>query len=137
MGMLENVYCYMYQPLSYPQYLLRFTNLHDIASSMGGNIHDQAIENIAAEKLFGIKDLQEKEITKSEKNLIQSTAEDMYLAVAFIMHADKRRFGKLQEDLENDYTKGNNNYPLDLVKAHQLLNDYKHYQHTHQPISTG
>ena len=116
---------------SNPQYLQRFTNLHDIASSMGGNLHDQAIESIAAEKLFGIKDLQEKEFSKSDKNLIQSTAEDMYLDVAFIMHADKRRFGKLQKDRENDYTKGTNNYPLDLVKAHQLLNDYKHYQPTH------
>jgi len=34
---------------------------------------------------------------------------------------------KIIEGLENDFTKGNDNYPRDLVKAYQLLNDYKHY----------
>ena len=30
-------------------------------------------------------------------------------------------------NIENDYTKGNNNYPQNTVKAYQLLVDYKSY----------
>ena len=29
------------------------------------------------------------------------------------------------EELENDYTKGNNNYSTNMVKAYQLINEYE------------
>ena len=37
-------------------------------------------------------------------------------------------YGKLFEELENDFTKGHNNYPTDMVKAYQLLNEYKSWR---------
>jgi hypothetical protein len=46
----------------------------------------------------------------------------------FIQQCDRRRFGKLVEELENDYTKGNDNYPQDLVSAYRLLSEYKNWQ---------
>ena len=64
-------------------------------------------------------------ITAGEKSNIQADAKDMYLATALIQHADPKRFKKLQDELENDYTKGNDNYPKSVVKAYQLLNDFK------------
>ena len=51
----------------------------------------------------------------------------MYLACAFISQADPKRYGRLKEELENDYTKGTDSYPHDMVKAYQLLNEYKHW----------
>jgi hypothetical protein len=53
---------------------------------------------------------------------------DLCLATAFILQCDRRRFGKLLEELENDFTKGHNNYPSDMVKAYQLLNEYKQWR---------
>ena len=38
------------------------------------------------------------------------------------------RYGRLIEDLVNDYTKGNDNYPENMVKAYQLLNEFKNWK---------
>ena len=62
----------------------------------------------------------------------------MYLACAFISQADPRRYGRLKEELENDFTKGSDTYPQDMVKAYQLLNKYKNWvPKNHMPESTG
>jgi hypothetical protein len=50
------------------------------------------------------------------------------LATAFVLQCNRRRYGKLLEELENDFTKGHNKYPSDTVKAYQLLNKYKHWK---------
>ena len=42
-----------------------------------------------------------------------------------INKADSKRFSRLQEELENDYTKGVDHYPKSVVKAYHLLNDFK------------
>ena len=62
----------------------------------------------------------------------------MYLDCAFISQADTRRYGRLKEELENDFTKGSDTYPQDMVKAYQLLNKYKNWTPKHQiQESTG
>ena len=45
----------------------------------------------------------------------------------FLHQSDRRRYDKLLEELENDFTKGNDDYPQTLVKAYHLLCEYKHY----------
>ena len=64
--------------------------------------------------------------------MIETTVRDIYLACAFVISSDLRRYGCLIEELENDYTKGNDNYPRNMVKAYQLLNKYKQWN----PIAT-
>jgi hypothetical protein len=49
------------------------------------------------------------------------------LAVAFMSVADKKIYGKLLEELENDYTRGINNYPTTIPSAYNLLVNYKNY----------
>ena len=62
----------------------------------------------------------------------------MYLACVSIYQADPRRYGRLKEELENDFTKGSDTYPQDTVKAYQLLNEYKNWTPKHHiPESTG
>ena len=41
--------------------------------------------------------------------------------------SDLKRYGRLIEELENHYTKGNDNYPRNMVKSYQLLNEYKNW----------
>ena len=48
--------------------------------------------------------------------MIETTAREIYLACAFVINSDLRRYGRLIEELENDYTKGNDNYPHNMVK---------------------
>ena len=59
--------------------------------------------------------------------MIETTSREIYLACAFVINSDLRRYGRLIEELENDYMKGNDNYPRNMVKAYQLLNEYKQW----------
>ena len=59
--------------------------------------------------------------------MIETTAREIYLACVFVINSDLRRYGRLIEELENDDTKGNDNYPCNMVKAYQLLNEYKQW----------
>ena len=59
--------------------------------------------------------------------MIETTAQEIYLAWAFVINSDLRRYRHLIEELENDYTKGNDNYPRNMVKYYQLLNKYKQW----------
>ena len=42
-------------------------------------------------------------------------------------NADKKRFGKLIEDTDNEFSKGVDNYPKSIGDAYNLLNNYKQY----------
>lgn len=55
--------------------------------------------------------------TPPEEELKQATngAKDATIACAFVLGADKASFGKLVENLENDFTQGVNQYPMDLT----------------------
>ena len=52
----------------------------------------------------------------------------MYLACAFLCQSDRKRYGRILEELENDYTKENSNYPTDLVTAYIMISEYKNWQ---------
>ena len=52
----------------------------------------------------------------------------MYLACAFLYQSDRKRHGRLLEELEKYYTKGNFNYPTDLLSAYRMISEYKNWQ---------
>jgi hypothetical protein len=52
-------------------------------------------------------------------------ARDRTLALAFLKRADLRRFGTLRADLENQFSRGNNQYPINLTAAYSLLVNFK------------
>ena len=57
--------------------------------------------------------------------MIETTEQEICLSCAFVINSDLKQYGRLIEELENDYTKGNDNYPRNMVKAYQLLNEYR------------
>ena len=59
--------------------------------------------------------------------MIETTAQDIYLSCAFVINYNLKRYGRLIEELENNYTKGNDNYPRNMVKAYQFLNEHKQW----------
>lgn len=92
------------------KYLQKFRNLVDIATSLGGNLHDEAVSRIVTLRLHApLTDPRDTSLTVAERVNIQEVEKEQYLALALISQSDKKRFGRLQEELENDYTKGNNN----------------------------
>jgi GTPase Era involved in 16S rRNA processing len=44
-------------------------------------------------------------------------SQEKYLAVAFLLGSDRNQYGKLIENLENDFTQGQDIYPRDKVPA--------------------
>jgi hypothetical protein len=70
--------------------------------------------------------------------IVQIAAKELCLAMAFLLQCNRRRYGKLLKELKNDFTKGHMNYPPDMVKAYQLLNEYKQWRPTSSaPQSDG
>ena len=54
-----------------------------------------------------------------------TAAKQQYLAIAFLKRADQRRYGGLWSELENNYTRGQDQYPPDLTNAYNLLLNYR------------
>ena len=77
-------------------------------------------------------------ITAPQQAIVQENAIDMYLAYDFLCQSDRKQYGRLLEELENNYTKGNSNYPTDLVTAYRMISEYKNWQpHSSVPESDG
>jgi hypothetical protein len=47
------------------------------------------------------------------------------IAIGFMKRADKRHYGGLWSELENNFTRGQDHYPADLTNAYNLLLNYK------------
>jgi hypothetical protein len=60
-----------------------------------------------------------------ELNATKEGAIEEYLAMAFLMGADRNRYGKLIEDLENAFTQGQDNYPRTVTGAYTMLTTWK------------
>jgi len=52
-------------------------------------------------------------------------ARDRTLALAFLKRADRCHFGTLWADLENQFSRGNDQYPTNLTAAYSLLVNFK------------
>jgi hypothetical protein len=120
-----NVYNLRQNNMSNHEYLQRFQNLVEVATSYNGQLHDQSIVHICTEKLHPGKTYIS--LSEAQKLAVQTASSELYLATMFIHQSDRRRFGKLSEELENSFTKGNDDYPDNLVSAYHLINEYKHY----------
>jgi Zinc knuckle len=55
-------------------------------------------------------------------------ARDKLLAMFFLAGADKKRFGKLVEDLNNAYLSGKDNYPESIESTLTLLTHYQDHK---------
>ena len=101
-------------------------NLVDMAESYDAKLYYQAMFKIAQDSTV-YSTTAEADLQDDKIKTIETTAREIYLACAFIINSDLRRYRHLIEDLENDYTKGNDNYPRNMVKSYQLLNKYKQW----------
>jgi hypothetical protein len=55
-------------------------------------------------------------------------ARSKFIAMASLYTVDKQRYGKLLDELENDFTKGTDNYPDSVTKAYNLVVNHKGQQ---------
>jgi hypothetical protein len=104
--------------------------------SYHGQLHDQAITNIVTERLH--PGTEYSALNANQQETVQTASSDLYLTTMFIHQSNRRRYGKLSEDLENSFTKGNDNYPENLDSACHLINEFKCWQpKPNTPDSSG
>ena len=74
--------------------------------------------------------------TDNEREAARSQAKDEYLAILFLLNSDKKRYGNLMRDIENEYTRGTDSYPTTLSAAYDYLVNYR-VDRQHQETDDG
>ena len=99
-----------------PDYLDKLMNLTEMAESYERTLYDAAVFNISL-LASNLRKTPEANLDEDERIIINAAAREIHLSCAFVIASDPKRYGHLVEELENDYTKGNNNYPTNMVKS--------------------
>jgi hypothetical protein len=75
---------------------------------------------------------------KIKKTLV--VTRECYLSCMILQRSDNSRFYQVKTNLQNDMTKGTNNFPKTVVQMTRLLSNYKvppRHVHAHEPDSEG
>jgi hypothetical protein len=64
-------------------------------------------------------------LTADEITKLENEANEAVKAALLISRADKRRFGKLKDDLANNYLLGTDQYPNTFKKALRILGNFQ------------
>jgi hypothetical protein len=104
------------------KFLETFQTLTSVITECGGEIGHNPAGILAALKEKGGGPVS---ATPDEIAVAKATAKERYLAVAMLSAADNSRYSRLNEDLENEYTKGSNHYPKTITEAYKLIVNYR------------
>ena len=90
----------------------------DVIDATGGSlgVHDGIVKEVAAADGKNIA-----AVTAIEKREINAKAKGKYLATAFLLGANRLRYGRYLEDLENDFLQGQENYPKTESSSYNVL----------------
>ncbi len=89
---------------------------------LGDDMH--LADNLPARPACGYTDAQMKE---ARKKILDQT-----VAYGLLVREDRGRYGKLIEEIENDFLKGNNDYPKTPTEAYNLLVNYRSYNNVNK-----
>jgi hypothetical protein len=106
------------------EYARNFKCLWDTVEAFGGSpeIHKGLVKGILA--LPG-QVSNPNNITEDEQNKAEEEVADTVKAVLLISRANKQRYGRLKEQLANNYLLGMDQYPDTLEKASRILGNYQ------------
>jgi hypothetical protein len=107
------------------QYLEKFQMKVAVVEQFRGNIGRNTRVVRAELELAGFTD--QTTAGKKEKLAATQRAKDKYLSVAFLCSADKARYMKLLEDLDNAYLYGTYSYSVNVTSAYNLMVHYKNH----------
>ena len=84
-------------------YLQRFRNIVYVATAYNVQFHEHTIVDIVTET--NIHGTAYKTLTYANKVLIQTSPQKLCMATMFISQAERCQYGKMNEELENYFTK--------------------------------
>jgi hypothetical protein len=123
---LDNAKCTFY---SYQQaadetnanYLSKFKNVIEVIEHYRGAIGEDQVLVLEELKKDGVdNDIP----TADELAQATKTTKNKAHAMAFLKRADKGRYRQLSTELENQYTRGTDQYPITVTEAYNLLVNY-------------
>ena len=85
-----------------------------MTSTFKVQIHDPNIFDILTEGKYPVGGYDILDPYKKED--VQHASKEQYLSCDFIFQSDIKNYGRIIEELNNNYTKGNNNYPDYMFK---------------------
>ena len=105
-------------------YMEHFQNVVDVVTTSGGSIAGhKGVEDTLISKLPG--EVTRETITDIQLKKVLEESTERSTAIAFLLGCDRSRYGKLIEDLENDFLQGRDNYPTTVVAVYNLLTNWK------------
>eukprot|EP00957_Ditylum_brightwellii_P044684 3387977-Ditylum_brightwellii.AAC.1 len=93
----------------YKKYLEAFTNQKNVIEHIRGSVVGHCSLKKMMPKEAGIKDTSN--ASGDERGKATADAKEAYLAMAFLASANRAKYGRLLEELANNYLKGTNEYP--------------------------
>jgi hypothetical protein len=108
--------------MSCQEYFERVKNIVEVIKSLGSTLADDMhLEDELPERepRGGYMD--------EQKRLAKDRIHDKTIAYGLLVRADRGRYGKLIEEVENDFLKGHDDYPKTPTEAYNLLVNYWNY----------
>jgi hypothetical protein len=107
--------------MSCQEYFERVKNIVEVIKSIGGSLVDDMhlADELPVQPVGGY--------TTQQYEIAQETILNKKIAYGILVRADHGRYGKLIEEVENAYLKGNNDYPRTPTEAYNLLVNYRNY----------
>jgi hypothetical protein len=109
----RNLTVFRQNDLSLTSYKTEFENLVDVFEHYGGVIGSYP----------ALISLIDQNITDKTERI--RAARNQLIGMMFLSRADRRKYGALFADLENQYARGNDQYPKDLTESYGMLVNYK------------
>ncbi|KAI2489179.1 Reverse transcriptase (RNA-dependent DNA polymerase) [Fragilaria crotonensis] len=104
------------------QYLTQFQKIIAVIEHNGGFVDlAPGLDKIIAIELG----LDPENLDEQQKQDVAKESHSRYLATAFISGADPVRYGRLVENLENDFLMGRDNYPKTVRAAYNIMTFWK------------
>jgi hypothetical protein len=109
----------------------RIRNVVEVIKSLGGFLcNDMHLsDELPTRPPSGYMDVQYKE---ARERILNKT-----LGYGILVRADHGRYGKLIEEIENAYLKGNNDYPTNPTEVYNILVNYRNYNNNKRPNIPG
>ena len=100
-----------------------FRVLVEVVEHHSGNIaNDNALVNVEIEKIVPSGTIDT--IDSDKIASLKAISRNKTLAVAFIKRLNRDRYGVLIDDLENHFSRGNGQYPIDLLTTLNTIDCY-------------
>jgi hypothetical protein len=107
--------------MSCQEYFEKVRNVVDVITSLGGSPADDMhlTDELPARPRGGY--------TEQQKQEAKERIQEKTIAYGLLTRADKGRYGKLIEEIENDFLKGHDDYPKTPTEVYNLLVNYRNY----------